>query len=470
MKILIGEVVWIQSAEACLSDICVDVFYVFYCRVEDISKSSSKARTENEPCWIRPLGYTEKFMTSASKIGNMKTLYAVWIESKRHLNINDVKHVSKMMYGKMPHLQLSVGKHKKDLWWKVMSSDVQDVEEISTDEDVQSLFESLSKHSYDIEKGPLWFVRLVTGTEKTNASDSHKYILVFGFHHNFSDGTSNMIFCNNFVLALNDYFLNKELLIKEEGYFASPIHDEIANKDRSELELAKYFSKRFCSGLLSFNKAIKNFLTYYPLPYHDKSCGQTNVLFAELDETSTEKLLRRCHMEKVTLNSAFTAVANIALYKMILLKDKNILETTFHTQHAVNMRRYWPKDKQNLALGCHISMANISIPTQLKDMENFWEYARRIHETIRHDLIVKKTVLKVQPLSEKLCLVIFANYLLAQLKWPSTNDSHYCVTNMGDISSLIETENQIVNITKIHRSVVCHYMQVLKYLFLIIKS
>ncbi|RXG72089.1 hypothetical protein Avbf_09103 [Armadillidium vulgare] len=118
----------------------------------------------------------------------MKTLYAVWIESKRCLSIDDVKHVSKMMYrlvmywmevvvtidsitvvivelkeddaGKMPHLQLSVGKHKKDLWWKVMSSDVQDVEEISTDEDVQSLFESLSKHAYDIEKGPLWFVRL----------------------------------------------------------------------------------------------------------------------------------------------------------------------------------------------------------------------------------------------------------------------------------------------------------------------
>ncbi|RXG53112.1 hypothetical protein Avbf_17288 [Armadillidium vulgare] len=90
----------------------------------------------------------------------MKTLYAVWIESKRCLSIDDVKHVSKMMYRKMPHLQLSVGKHKKDLWWKVMSSDVQDVEEISTDEDVQSLFESLSKHAYDIEKGPLWFVRL----------------------------------------------------------------------------------------------------------------------------------------------------------------------------------------------------------------------------------------------------------------------------------------------------------------------
>lgn len=346
-----------------------------------------------------------------------------------------------------------------------MESEQLDVEEIQSDEDVLNIFESLLKRRYNTYQGPLWFVRFLTSVNRndlvrdSNFNLKHKYILIFGFHHNFSDGTTNMNFCNVFINLLNDVLQSKAISTKEVGRFAFPIHDDLANSTLSYTYLLNLFAVRVYKGLIAYCEYVKNFLKHYPMPNDQDAC--TRVLQSELDEISTERLLKRCKMEGVTLNSAFTAAANIGMLRMILQRDGSVSDTRFDSQQAINMRRYWPQEKRKNAYGCHISMVDIQIPTTKNDITNFWEYARKVHEIISNELNVEKRTLKMQPLCEKLWLAVFVNFLMSKLRLPSTNDSHYCVTNMGDVSTTFSGEGIEVNVSKVLRSVSCHFMQAL---------
>ena len=364
----------------------------------------------------------------------------------------------------MPHLRLCIGNHKNDRWWREMNADRLDIEELKTS-DITGTFESLIKRRYNLEEGPLWFVRFVTPSgvdglvRDTNFNLKRKYVCIFGFHHNVSDGTTNMNFCNIFLKMLNDVILGNKLDLKEEGRFAYPLHDDMAAQIRSRVYDVNLFLYRVYKGLIVYCEYVRNFIRHYAMPTSNEGC--TQVIYHELDEITTERLLKRCKMEGVTLNTAFTAAANIGMYRMILQRDSSVQKTQFDNQQAVNMRRYWPKDKRKNAYGCHISMLDISVPTEISDIDNFWEYARKTHRILYHDLSNTKRALKMHPMSEKLWIAIFVNSWMSWLRLPSANDSHYCITNMGDVSSTFSGDGEAVSVTRIVRSVSCHFMQTL---------
>ncbi|MCL4150079.1 UNVERIFIED_CONTAM: hypothetical protein GTU68_021304 [Idotea baltica] len=282
---------------------------------------------------------------------------------------------------------------------------------------------------------------------------------MFGFHHNFSDGTTNMKFCDIFLLLLNKILQNQTLDLSEVGHFAYPIQDDLANKVFSYFYLIRLFMTRMYRIFIAYGTYVCNFLRQYPMPTNDEAC--TMVLENELNEFSTQCLLKRCRMEGVTLNTAFTAAANIGMYRMILQRDASVHETSFDSQQTINMRRYWPKDKQKDSYGCHIFPAAIHIPTKKEDITQFWEYARRVHKIIYEELNVEKNLIKSHPFSHKLCLAVLLNFFTSKLKLTSTNDSHYCITNMGNVSSTFSGEGDVVSVSKILRSVSCHLMPTL---------
>ncbi|KAB7503640.1 hypothetical protein Anas_12390 [Armadillidium nasatum] len=404
-------------------------------------------------------------MTVAGRWGNMSTVYALWLDSGGPIPFESVKYTSHLIFRKLPHLRLCIGKHKNDRWWREMDSDRLDVEEIRSNEDIVTIFESLLQRRYNCEEGPLWFVRFVTSANGNglvrdkNFNWKHKYVCIFGFHHNFSDGTTNMNFCNMFISLLNSVLTNEKVDFSEVGRFAYPIHDDIARATISYSFLLQLFGIRIYKGLVAYCEYVRNFIRHYPMPCDTDGC--TLVLQNELDEVTTERLLKRCKMEGVTLNTVFTAAANIGMLRMILQRDGSVTDTRFDSQQAVNMRRYWPKDQQKNSYGCHISMVDIQIPTTKDDITNFWEYARKVHKIISNELHVERRTLKMQPLSEKLWLAIFVNSWMSKLRLPTANDGHYCITNMGDVSSTFNGHGPVVSCSKILRSVSCHFMQTL---------
>lgn len=372
------------------------------------------------------------------------------------------------MRRKLPHLRLSVGRRDGELWFREMSELKLDVEELETN-DIMHSFETVLKRRFDLENGPLWFVRFVrirfndtSNTMVVNKDAKERFVCLFGFHHNFTDGTTNMKFCNVFLEVLNDVILGRPTDMKVEAKLAEALHDRMADKMRTEdmlktnLWLAYYFCKRFYKGIISYGHYITNYTNHYPQPTEQEA--STRLIPGELDEETTTKLVKRCREEKTSLNSAFTAAANLALYKMVLICEPTLESTHFGGIQTVNMRRYWTKEEAQDSCGCHISTLDVQVPTNKEDFVKFWSYARRVQELMEYELNVSKRGIRMMSIGEKLRLILYTNSFLEWIGYPSTNDNHYCVTNMGNLSKSFPGTGEVVEVTKLMRSVSCHYM------------
>lgn len=364
----------------------------------------------------------------------------------------------------MPNLRMRLKRRDGELWWKDTSQADLDVEQLITD-NIEASVESLLHRRYNLEEGPLWFARFVTlqesknGIQDNNRDFKHKYVCIFGFHHNSSDGTSNMKFCKVFLKVLNDLVQGKAVDMKEEGRFAVPLQDALGDQIHTVWFFIHVFFRRLYTAILTFGISVRNFTRLYKMPASNKAA--THILQHELDEITTKKLMSRCKMEGVTLNSAFTAAANLSMYKMMLNRDEKLDKTYMWSQQAINMRRYWPQELQPNTLGCHISLLDISFPTQRTDLHAFWEYARDVNRRLRSMLNEEKRPLRLQPMSERLIILIRQNSWLAWLGLPSANDNHYTVTNMGNLHTTFPGTGEVVEATKVLRSVSCHFMPTL---------
>ncbi|CAL4085036.1 unnamed protein product [Meganyctiphanes norvegica] len=411
--------------------------------------------------WVRPLSYVETFMTQAQKYGCMKTVYALWLDTKKPIDITLVKQAAHITNRKMPHLQLSVGYRNRRPWWKKRNSETLDVE-VVTSQDVIWIMEANLKHQYDLEEGPLWFVRLVKNNQnEENMYNSHKcykYALVFGFLHNIADGTTNMAFCNQFISILNDLIEGHPPNMAAEGVFAEPLEDRLANEKSNRSYLCKLFFEH-AKKAMCFGAGVCNFTKNYPLPVENEAC--TRILHHEVDEITTKRLLKKCKMEKVTINSAFTAAANLGLYKLISEKDVGISDTVINTLQTVNMRRYWSKEAQPNSFGCRISSLNLNFSVAHHDAYAFWEYARDVHRIIKHGLDEKPLALLGLPLANFFKYVIGENFWVSKFSLPSSNDCHFCVTNMGNLDNILIGTLSQIKVSQIMRSVSGHFMPTL---------
>ena len=334
--------------------------------------------------------------------------------------------------------------------------------------DVVQAFESFLNRKFDLEKGPMWFVRYIKVTEnndKTPAVDSKdksRFVLLFGFHHNFTDGTSNVKFCDVFLKVFNDVMLERATDMKVEARFAEPFHDRLSVRMKEEdpvlsnMYLMYHFCKRFYKGVLLFGRSVHNFTKHYHQQPTEEP--ETRIIPGELNEEITAKLVAKCKQEKVTLNSAFTAASNIALYKMILAKDPSIKRTDFSGIQTVNARRYWSEDSRVDSIGCHITTLDISIPMDRNDLVHVWEYVRNVQATIKHELDVSKKGVRLLAISRGLRIFLAVNSFMNWAGVAPVNANHFCITNMGDITKSFSGEGEAVQCTKVLRSVSAHFM------------
>jgi len=419
--------------------------------------------------WVRRLGYGEKFMTGAADFGVMSTIYNLWFEAEKPIELDHIKRASYIVAQKLPHLKLCVNKKNGALWYREMEQLNLDVEEKITD-DIMNTFETFLRKKFDIERGPMWFVRFIKITETNDSSHTavlnpnfkHRFVCLFGFHHNFTDGTSNAKFCDVFLKVLNDIMLDRTPDMSVEAKLSEPHHDRLsdqmkaAHPIRNNLYLMYYFCKRLYKGVVTFGHQVRNYTKHYEQQPGTHSA--TLLIPSELDEETTSKLLQRCRQEKATLNSAFTAAANLALYRMILEKDPSVNHTDFSGIQTVNARRYWTEEQRKDSCGCHITTLDLRVPTRVGDLQDIWGYARKIQEMMMYELDVSKRGVRLISLGEKLRIVLYMNSFLEWAGFRSANDNHFCITNMGNLNKFFSGKGEVVEVTKVLRSVSGHYM------------
>ena len=90
----------------------------------------------------------------------------------------------------------------------------------------------------------------------TQITTSNTTFYLFGFHHNFTKGTSNMKLCKVFMSIINDLILGCEVDMLLGGFFAEPVHDQIADSKADYSYLFHMFIRRFYKGILSYGAYI----------------------------------------------------------------------------------------------------------------------------------------------------------------------------------------------------------------------
>ena len=362
----------------------------------------------------------------------------------------------------MQYLRVVMKEGKQQPWWWEKKHQTVDVDDVVGGEMVD-IMQQLLRRRYNLHEGPLWFVRFLHLSDcddnHNKNKDNYTYVCFFGFHHSVSDGTTNMAFCRVFLQVLNDLLKDFTVDVSEVGRFATPLHDTQADNAISRFRLICLLIRRFSQGVLAWGFYVRNFTRIIPMP--KATPAATHFLYHKLDEDTTLRLSLRCKMEGVTVNSAFTAAANLALYQLLVSRKPSLGALRINCLQAVNMRRYWPQQLQCDAHGCHISMMNLCFVTDGRHLDEFWQYCREVHIELRRHLEVTHTALVVQPISRHLSLVIGFNWLLAKLGLPSSNDNHYAVTNMGNLSKTFPGSGSEVEATRLLRTVSCHFMPTL---------
>ena len=344
-----------------------------------------------------------------------------------------------------------------------------DVEEVKS-KDIYGTRVSSLETKFDRTNGPLWFTKFVdmndseqnSSSSAKNSDGKFKFTCIFGFLHILTDGTTNVKFCDVFLKVMNELVLGNDVDMKVESEFVEPFDDRLAiyNQSRSFIRTHLFYMnetlKKVYRCFLSCGKGMWNFTRYYPQP--SKTPAATGNVDLELDAETTHRLLLKCRQEKVTLNSAFSAAANIAFYKLTVQRNSKCNTTKYRHYQIINMRRYWPKEQVDDSCGCHMSCLESGVHVQKSDIKNFWVFARKVHSNLESQLNNTKRALKILPHSVEMRQMYFFNSILELLKLPSFNDSHFCVTNVGNLDKSFTGEGKAVNVTKVLRQSSGHYL------------
>ncbi|XP_068236802.1 uncharacterized protein [Palaemon carinicauda] len=407
--------------------------------------------------WIREAVEGENFYEENHLIGHFLICYRLNLKSKSPLKEEQVRLALWYLYRKCPSVQFCFGYRDGKRWLRRPTNPEVDFK-VLHGKKVKEVRECLQAYRYNSETGPLFCARLLIDspdppldTEDLEPSSFHTSYMLFGLHHSVGDGTTNMYIMKYFVTLLNDVICNRSIDKDEplgdlqgNEYIAIDVAEKRAIL-QNDPALREKFSREF--------EVSENHSPYmingFPKPNEKR---MTQSLEYIVNQDITAKFFKKCREEKVTINSGFSAAANVALVH--LLQERNIVHNSYIMQniHLVNLRRYWEK-KVTDVLGIHTGFPLVVRTEVPGDLSNgYWEYARSLHAHISKDLKEKRSVFDhafTTLFSEEMS----ASELLDETK-PFIGD--FTISNMGDVTSLASEGGDEVRITHITRSTSNH--------------
>lgn len=305
-----------------------------------------------------------------------------------------------------------------------------------------------------MNKGPLWCVKLLSeppsspeipaGTDMEQFC--HVYTLFLGLHHVITDGSSNMKICG-FLVQILDAVMGKRAIdtVEQLGVFVPDERIQQLQRERvaameADLELRRRVVDEIQSrdGKCSLVKS-----TYKGV---GEKVPRTGMLEKTLDAESTMAFIKRCRSEGVTVNSAFTALASVAIVD--LLVDGGLVQEAYNirSDHVLNARRYWGGDTSRY-LGCHILPLMPTVAkTPQKINGKFWDFARSVHQGLQ------KKVNEGAPLLAEAA----KHFMLANPDFDPTFEYDFCVSNVGDVTSLVTEGGDRVQALHVIRTSALH--------------
>lgn len=397
--------------------------------------------------WLRKATDAEKGIQEANESGFILIWYQLELSSAEPLQEDHLRAALTHLYRKTPNLGACFGTHEGSLWLKRATNPNVDFK-ILHDVSVEDVRELLRYYSYNTDTGPLFCARLLpqppsTGIEDLEPSLPNKYQFMFGLHHAIVDGTSNMDIMGFFITLLNDVISNK--VVNDDEPLGKYVADEetlrLLTIKKSLLEADHDLKKKVSNAMEFLKNHTPIILKSFPSP---TATAGTVSLVEVLDQQTTAKFLQRCRHEKATVNSVFSAMANVAITD-ILVED-GIQQDSYLIQnlHTVNLRRYWETVTRK-TLGLHIGyplMMNTETPRNLEG--KFWDYCRSLNQNLRHDVE-----------SGRILLDLAFKMITPNSKETSHEnvvyEGDFITSNLGEITAAVTEGGEHVRITNVIR-------------------
>ncbi|XP_042890274.1 uncharacterized protein LOC122265184 [Penaeus japonicus] len=328
-------------------------------------------------------------------------------------------------------LRTCYGERDGETWLREMTQEIVDFELLSDDEKNEDLHRRLHGYNFNTQTGPLWCVKLRRDSHSSPEcvfseevpGFPHKYSLFLGINHAITDGTSNVIICGFLIQILEDVLFGKEINDKEQlGVFIS---DEKTNKVKQEQVAVVKGNPELQRTLIKDWQVLQERRSIHKAIF--KGVGEkkarTAFLTQSLDAETTAAFIKRCRVEGVTVNSAFTAVCNFAMVDLLVSGGLEQDSYSIQSTHVLNTRRYW-EDGTSQYLGCHISLLSGILETPRNFGENFWKHVKPINEEFQMKF---KSAYSLQLEGVK-------ELVSETPDFDPTYEFEFCLTNMGLLS------------------------------------
>nr|XP_053645218.1 uncharacterized protein LOC128697505 [Cherax quadricarinatus]XP_053645219.1 uncharacterized protein LOC128697505 [Cherax quadricarinatus] len=426
--------------------------------------------------WLREASKVEKIFEECHKRGILLIAYHVSLSTRVPLQEDQVRLALKHLYRKVPCLRVCFGEREGTLWFREATNNNVDFK-VLPETEVNEVMACLKSYQYNSDTGPLWCTRLVADTssgqcEQTTSmvdnissghsgqasphipddnlvSFPHSYHLFLGFHHSIVDGFSAMKICGFTVTLLNDVITGKPINDDQLGEFVSREETmELVLAKKALIEADPLLMKKLTDEANLRKDKELFFSRIYQIPEGIEV--KSLILERQLDTTTTRKFLNKCRAERVTVHSAFTALADAALVE--LMAEKDAVQDTYniYNYHSVNMRRYWKGDVSK-SLGCHVSVIFMNTHTPRNINEIFWDFARSVHQELQSKL-------KSGSALEEEAFDLLKSDSMDTFEAIADSPSglvlpDYNTTNMGDVTALVTEGTDHIRVTRVIRSI-----------------
>ncbi|XP_064121999.1 uncharacterized protein LOC135226402 isoform X2 [Macrobrachium nipponense] len=413
--------------------------------------------------WLRKASMWEQVMDTSHKHGNFLIWYQLDLKSRTPLQEEQVKRAVIHLYRRVPNLGVALAPREGTLWVKRATNPNVDFKVLQgqTVEEARAIVCAFRSNT---ETGPLFCARLLKDSpdkisdidpEDLDPDLKHSYFMFFGFHHGVVDGTSNMYIMGFFISMLNDIISNRPINDDE------PLGEYIPEDATVKLILRKTemieADSRLRDRLIQENEVQKNQKANIT-QISDKTPAEkrTVTLARVLSQDVTLKFIQKCRQEKVTVNSAFSALVAAALTDTLV--EYGLVKDSYSVQnfHLVNLRRYW-ENKPPISLGCHIGgplKLYTETPRNLGD--KFWDYVRSLHQQIKDGIESERV------------LIDKALHLLTTDELPYTDEflfsdkeyeGDFVTSNLGNVTPLVTEGGEHVKISHVIRSTTIHCIE-----------
>ncbi|XP_063677811.1 uncharacterized protein LOC134813858 [Bolinopsis microptera] len=396
---------------------------------------------------FRALGPLETYL-SELYTHNFGTIgCAIWVDTDEPLSIEKVHRALEFIQTTIPHLQLCIRQNEwKELVFSKMPEIVIDFSCVRAG-DWSPIYHDLFKYNFNVENGPLWCCKLVTLPPLGN---THKNVVMFGFHHAITDNMSMLILCDKFLKSLRD--LIKENPISDSYEYAIlPAFEKLIKRSDISTQIGDIIPGLSYTWRGSIVFKNRYFSVYPPLL---DVLPTLRTCPLELSDELTKKLFKHCVKQGVSLESVFCTASAIAMYELITTEswiqqivpfiDTSSVDITFSV--LPNCRRYCNNRTTNI-FGCFLGYIDCEIRVSEESKNNFWEIAREIKDMINTQLEEKKP-LQYNRFLSKIDVKKFADLA-------SKNNSvlrYFCVSNLGNIENMSTGSRGDIIATKILRS------------------